>query len=144
MGYAHSCWLIEVVFPNFLVLDFSLHIPHTFIAVEYLVFPKVIKTIIYIECSLLYYGLQFATGSLCNLLVYVVRNCIQMGLRKQWIVWVGGVVAEEFGKVLWVYKYARAICIHRNDTVIRLIILEMKTIRSIRYHINLTQGLFLE
>lgn len=85
MGYAHSCRLIKVVFPNFLVLNLSLHIPHAFIAVEYLVFPKVIKTIIYIERSLLYYGLQFATRSLSNLLVYVVRNCIQMGLRKQWI-----------------------------------------------------------
>lgn len=86
MGYAHSRRLIKVVFPDFLVFDFSLHIPDTFVAVEYLVFPKVIKAIIYIERSLLYYGLQFATASLSDLLVYVVRNCIQMGLRKQWIV----------------------------------------------------------
>ena len=86
MGYAHSRRLIKVVFPHFLVFDFSLHIPDTFIAVEYLVLPKVIKTIIYVKRSLLYYSLQFATISLCDLLVYVVRNSIQVGLRKEWIV----------------------------------------------------------
>ena len=41
-------------------------------------------------------------------------------------------------------KYARAIWIDRNNTVIRLVILEMKTVGSIRHHVNLTQGLFLE